>query len=91
MNYKNFEEFLAGQCDCHTNNSPEGFERWLENMDLQEMQDYAEEWGQREYLRGKEEVIGKIEPVGNFMQDLLNGISNPSLSILDVNKKDENS
>lgn len=40
-----FEEFLSDKCETHTNNSPEGFEKWLENLDTQEVMDYAQEYG----------------------------------------------
>ena len=36
-----FEQFLMEKCPCHTNNSPEGFEKWLENLDIDELMDYA--------------------------------------------------
>lgn len=39
-----FEEFLMDKCPCHTNNSPEGFERWEENLDIQELIDYVDEF-----------------------------------------------
>jgi len=46
---KTFEEFLQDRCPCHTNNSPEGFERWLEQLDVQEVMDYADLYG--EYIK----------------------------------------
>lgn len=39
-----FEEFLMDKCPSHTNNSPEGFEKWEENLDIQEVEDYAQEF-----------------------------------------------
>jgi len=42
---KSFEDFLSDKCPTHTNNSPEGFERWQEQLDVQEVMDYAEEYG----------------------------------------------
>lgn len=45
MKIKTFNEFLMDKCDTHTNNSPEGFERWEENLDIQELEDLAQEWG----------------------------------------------
>lgn len=58
MNYKidTFEEFLQDKCDTHTNNSPEGFEKWLEQLDTQEVMDYGEEYGK--YV--KYEVLSNI-------------------------------
>jgi hypothetical protein len=61
--YRDFEDFLMAKCNNHTNNSPEGFERWLESLDLQEMQDYGEEWGELRYLEGKEFVIEGLRPM----------------------------
>ncbi len=41
-----FEEWLSDEkCDTHTNNNPAGFEKWLENLDTQELIDYAQEYG----------------------------------------------
>lgn len=50
---KTFEEFLEDKCPCHTNNSPEGFEKWLEQLDTQEVMDYAESYGELVYLEGQ--------------------------------------
>lgn len=44
---KTFEDFLMNKCPSHTNNSPEGFEKWLENRDIDEMMDYAEEYNKQ--------------------------------------------
>lgn len=56
---QSFEDFLLDQCPsgCHTNNSPEGFERWLEQLDGQEYMDFAEEYGQKCYEEGVNKVI----------------------------------
>lgn len=41
-----FEEWLSDEkCESHTNNGPEGFEKWLEDLDTQEIMDYAQEYG----------------------------------------------
>ena len=50
---KTFEEFLQNKCPCHTNNSPEGFEKWLEQLDTQDIIDYAESYGELVYLEGQ--------------------------------------
>jgi hypothetical protein len=52
-----FEDFLSDKCDTHTNNDPAGFERWLEQLDIQELQDYGQEFGEKCYLDGKQFVI----------------------------------
>ena len=44
MKYKDFEDYLSEQCDCHTNNDPAGFDKWLEELDVQEYMDYADEY-----------------------------------------------
>lgn len=50
---KTFEEFLEDKCPCHTNNSPEGFENWLAELDVQDVMDYAESYGELVYLEGQ--------------------------------------
>ncbi len=49
-----FEKFLQEKApsEVHTNNSSEGFERWLENLDTQEVMDFAEEYGIEMYKHG---------------------------------------
>jgi len=44
---KTFETYVQEQCpgEYATNNSPEGFERWLEQLDVQEVMDMAEAYG----------------------------------------------
>jgi len=49
---KTFEEFLNDKCPCHTNNSPEGFEKWEEQLDIQELEDFAQEYGELKYNEG---------------------------------------
>jgi|LakMenE18May11ns_1017448.scaffolds.fasta_scaffold8727252_2 hypothetical protein len=58
---KTFEQFLEDKCPCHTNNSPEGFERWLEQLDVQEVMDYAEDYGK--YV--KEYVLQNLPELNN--------------------------
>ena len=50
---KTFEDFLSDRCHSHTNNGPEGFERWLEDLDTQEVMDYAEDYGEYVYREGR--------------------------------------
>lgn len=40
---------------------PDAFEAWLEGLDTQEVMDYAEEWGQKCRLDGKEEILKNFE------------------------------
>ena len=46
-----FEEYLleVAPSGVHTNNSPEGFERWESELDVQELEDYAQEYGNKMY------------------------------------------
>jgi len=55
--YQTFEEYLLDQCDTHTNNSPEGFERWLENLDGEEYMKYADMYGQLLHQLGRNEIL----------------------------------
>jgi len=57
---KTFEEFLQDRCPCHTNNSPEGFESWLADRDVQDIIDYAEDYGKTVFLDGKIEGIKQV-------------------------------
>jgi hypothetical protein len=44
---KSFEEYLSdNKCDTHTNNDPAGFEKWLEQLDIDELIKYADEYGE---------------------------------------------
>lgn len=48
-----FENFLSEKCDCHTNNDPAGFENWLEQLDVQELMDWGQEFGEKCFEEGK--------------------------------------
>ena len=52
-----FENFLMDKCPCHTNNGPEGFERWESELDIQDVEDYAEEYGEMKFIEGKKAGI----------------------------------
>lgn len=52
-----FEQYLMDRCPSHTNNSPEGFERWMENLDVQEVIDYAESWGRLQIVEARLETL----------------------------------
>ena len=56
-----FEDFLSDKCDTHTNNDPAGFEKWLEELDIQELEDYGQEFGEECYLKGKEDMLKEFE------------------------------
>ena len=59
---KTFEDYLMAICPCHTNNGPEGYEKWLENRDIEEMIEYAENYG--EYCKN----IGATEAFNSVSQ-----------------------
>ena len=55
MKYQTFEEYLSDKCDCHTNNDPAGFDNWVEALDVQDVIDFAEEYGKLMYEAGKKD------------------------------------
>jgi len=60
---KTFETYVQEQCpgEYATNNSPEGFERWLEQLDVQEVMDMAEAYGKDVEQEVVQRVRGVIE------------------------------
>lgn len=50
-----FEDFLADRCpsELQTNNSPEGQENWIERLDVQELIDFGESYGEIMFLQGE--------------------------------------
>jgi len=60
---KTFETYVQEQCpgEYATNNSPEGFERWLEQLDVQEVMDMAEAYGKDVEQEVVQRVRGEIE------------------------------
>jgi hypothetical protein len=51
-----FEDYLNEDCcpsEMQTNNSPEGFERWLEDQDISDIIEYAEGYGIKMYELGE--------------------------------------
>lgn len=53
------------RCPSHTNNSPEGFERWMENLDVQEVIDYAESWGRLQVIESRLETLKECKELIN--------------------------
>jgi len=49
-----FDSYLSEKCpsELQTNNSPEGFERWLETLDVAQVMEYAEGYGKECYGEG---------------------------------------
>ena len=70
-NFQTFEKFLEGKCPSHTNNSPEGFENWLADLDVQDVMDYAENWGSMQYTQGKQDLVEYIRPTTDKMSEIL--------------------
>ncbi len=60
-----FEQYLMDRCPSHTNNSPEGFERWMENLDVQEVIDYAESWGRLQIVEARLETLKECKELIN--------------------------
>jgi hypothetical protein len=63
-NLQTFEDYLNEDCcpsEMQTNNSPEGFERWLERQDVSDIMEYAEMYGKSCYITGKEEILNIIK------------------------------
>lgn len=60
-----FEDFLADQCDTHTNNDPAGFDKWLEELDGEQYMEfgqmYAEKVHEQSYLQGKQDMLDEVE------------------------------
>ncbi len=59
MNIKTFESYLeeVAPSEVHTNNSPEGFERWLEQLGNDELMQFAEYYGKEMYTEGLKKGI----------------------------------
>lgn len=69
-NQKTFEEFLDAKYDeinSNSNNMNPEFEaardRWYSNLDVQELIDYGQEYGEWMNIEGKEEVLNKFQPI----------------------------
>lgn len=76
---KTFEEFLQdkfialgeiGGIPIIKDNAEDLFEGWLENRDVSEMMDYAEEAIQKARLEVMEEVVAKLEPQVEALKNL---------------------
>ncbi len=67
-----FEEWLSGEkCDTHTNNGPEGFEKWLESLDRQEIMDYAQEYAKYVEYETVSDIQDKFAIQTNKLHDEL--------------------
>ena len=54
MKTKTFEEFLRERCpsECQTNNSQDGEDRWLEQLDGSEYEEFGQEYGHYMFIMG---------------------------------------
>ena len=54
MKKKTFDDFLGEKCpsERQTNNSPEGEDRWIEELDTAEVMEFAQEYGDEMYELG---------------------------------------
>jgi succinate dehydrogenase flavin-adding protein (antitoxin of CptAB toxin-antitoxin module) len=64
-----FEQFLMDKCPSHTNNSPEGFEKWLENLDIDELMDYAMNYRNQSLTDYHNHIVEEIEEYANSQTD----------------------
>ena len=62
-----FDSFLNERCpsELQTNNSPEGFEGWLEQLDTSEVMDLAEKYGEVMYWKGQLDLANELQPMVN--------------------------
>jgi hypothetical protein len=62
-----FEEFLGEKCpsELQTNNSPEGEDNWVERLDVQELINFAEEYGEVMYKKGMKDLAYDVMPEVN--------------------------
>ena len=61
---ENFEQFLQ---DRHAksyagtdDDMPEHFEAWVENLDISELIEYADLYGRKRYIDGKDTIISSL-------------------------------
>jgi len=64
-----FENYLMDICPSHTNNGPEGFERWLEDLDTQDVMDYAEGYGEEIRAELRKKVEQTLEDVREALHE----------------------
>ena len=73
MRYKNFDDFLQDKCPCHTNNSDEGYEKWIEDMDKQQLIDFMYEYEKllsAQYDEKIQNVTSQIKQLTEFVKGL---------------------
>lgn len=62
---KSFESYLRDRCPCEyqTNNSQEGEDRWLEQLDGQELIDFGEVYGEIRFIDGQISGLDKAKEI----------------------------
>lgn len=62
---KTFEQYLENiaPSGVHTNNDPEGYERWLESKDQADIMEYAEEYGEYCRIFGATEAYNEVNRI----------------------------
>lgn len=60
---QSFEEYLSDKCPCHTNNSPEGFENWLEQLDVERYILYGMDFATKCYNKGKIDGLNRAREI----------------------------
>jgi hypothetical protein len=70
-----FEDFLMNRCPAHTNNSADGYERWLENMDIDLMIDYANEFKNDALTDYHNHIVEKVKEMKIAQNVRLNSVS----------------
>ena len=83
---KTFEDFLQdkfmdlreiGGMPIMKDNAEDMFDNWLSNLDGQEYMDFAEEWGEKRFLDGKELVLKTFEPNIEKLKQMLMKYTDP--------------
>jgi hypothetical protein len=71
MKPQTFESYLeqVAPSEVHTNNSPEGFERWVENLDVAEVMAFAEDYGveiyKQAYIKGGSDTLNEVNSLAS--------------------------
>ena len=65
-----FEQFLMEKCPSHTNNSPEGFEKWLENLDIDELMDYAMDYRNQSLTDYHNHIVEEVKEFRHRVRNL---------------------
>ena len=65
MKYKNFFEYLMsicmGETHCLDDMSPDVFESWLPDQDIDYIMEWADQYGRFKYIEGQRQAIKEID------------------------------